>query len=392
MRSRALAACALLVALGVAPSPAPDPADPYFTSGDFDRAATAYAVELNENPQDLEARLRLGELRLYNNDLDGAQELLQSVPPISPQGEEATLQLAEVTRRRSDLAKRSVVDGGVTEVPFVALDPLPMLHVKVDGVDAIFLIDTGAPDIVLDPDFAGELHLTVTNAGIGTFAAGRRAPIERTLVPHLDVGGAHADDVSASVLPTRPYHLLPDVRIDGILGTGLFERFLATIDYPHRRLILRPRDTATSEQFEAQASHSGASIVQCWLVGDHTVFARARVGDAPEGLFLFDSGGTGIGVDASRELVAAAHLKLDAARASTGVGGGGSFVAIPFIAPSVAVGTASQSNVPGTYTPQGSPLTAFPFTVDGVISHAFLENYAYTVDFTAMKLVLQPEA
>jgi hypothetical protein len=378
--------------IGATPSPPPDPGDSYFTSGDFERAIVAYTVELNENPQDLQARLRLGELRLYGNDLDGAEEMLQSIPASSQQEGEAAKQLAEIARRRQSLAKRTTIDGGVSEAPFIAVDPLPVLHVRVDGIDAIFLIDTGAPNIVLDPDFASELHLAVTNAGTGVFGGGRHAQVRRTVVPHLDIGGAHADDVSASVLPTRSYRLLPNIRIDGILGTGLFERFLATIDYPQRRLILRPRNAGTSQQFESAAQRDGASIVRCWLIGDHFVFARARVGDAPDGLFLFDSGGAGIGLMASKWLVTAAHLKLDTAHAQAAMGGGGSFESIPFSAPSIAVGNAMQRNVPGSYTPQGSPLDAFPFNVEGIISHLFLKHYAYTVDFTAMKLVLSSGA
>ena len=52
------------------------------------------------------------------------------------------------------------------------------------------------------------------------------------------------------------------------------------------------------------------------------------------------------------------------------------------------VGEAVQQNVAGIYTPQGSPLTIFPFTVWGAVSNDFLKHYAYTVDFDAMKIVL----
>lgn len=372
-------------------SPPPDPADAYYIAGDFDGAVAAYAAEMQENPADAHARLRLAALRLYEDDLDGASALLAEPATANASAPGVQTLLDEIARRRSESAKRTAIDGGQSSVPFIAVDPLPTLHVRADGVDAVFLIDTGAPDIVLDPDFARELGLAVTSAGIGIFAGGKRAAVSRTVVPRLDVGTAHAYAVSAAVLPTRAMRLLPNERIDGILGTGFFERFLATIDYPRARLILQPRNADVSQRFQSAARAAGATIVPCWLVGDHFVLARARIGVAPEGLFLFDSGLAGGGFMPSTALIAAAHLKPDTAHASTGVGGGGPVQVVPVVAPSIAVGGAVQNDVPGSYTPQGSPLGIFPFTVDGMISHLFLEHYAYTVDFTSMRIVLQPE-
>ncbi len=52
------------------------------------------------------------------------------------------------------------------------------------------------------------------------------------------------------------------------------------------------------------------------------------------------------------------------------------------------MGTAVQRNVPGLYTPEGTALSPFPFTVWGLISNDFLKHYAFTVDFDAMMIVL----
>lgn len=391
VRVRTIFICLALLTSGATPAPPADPADLAFASGDFASAAAAYREQLEATPGDSHAALRLGELALYENDLDDAERFLSTIPPASPDASAAARELAEVARRRSELAQPATVEHGETSVPLVAVDPLPAVRVSVDGTNAIFLIDTGAPGIVLDPDFARRLHLTVTSAGTGVFAGGRTAAIQRTVVPDFRIGGAETHNVSATLLPTHAAQFFPNVRIDGIVGTGLFERFLATIDYPHARLVLRARSAAISSAFERSAVGSGATVVRCWLVGDHFVFARARVDDAPEGLFLFDSGLAGGGIMPSASLVTAAHLALDTAHAGSGMGGAGSVQFVPFVAPLVAVGSAVQRNVPGSYTPQGTPFGIFPFAVQGAISHLFLKHYAYTVDFTAMRIVLQPE-
>jgi tetratricopeptide (TPR) repeat protein len=386
---------ALLIALAIGPvaarADAPPTADQLFGAGDFEGAGAAYARTLTSAPDDIPARLGLGAVELYRNDLDAARPDLERVLAADPNNARAGRLLAEAQRRRTDWARRTTIEGDRAVVPFAATDPLPAVRVRINGShDATFLVDTGGPSIVLDSDFARELGLTVKGAGSGTFGGGKTAAISQTELDSISLANATAYDIAATVIPTRGISPIPGVRIDGIVGTGLLERFLATLDYPHARLILRARGAAASAAFEASARRAGATIVPCWLVGDHYVMADAQVNAAPRGLFLFDSGLAGGGLMPSKALLDAAAIQLDNANATQGTGGGGTFAAIPFVAKTIAVGSAVQHDVPGVYTPGGTPLSIFSFTVQGVISHVFLKNYAYTVDFDAMKLVLAP--
>jgi hypothetical protein len=362
-------------------------ADQLFAAGKFDEAAAAYRELLLSDPNASEPMRRLGTIELYRNDLDAASNLLTKAQRLDPASAPGSAALAEIQRRRSEAAKRVQIDGGEAVVPFVATDPLPSVRVRLNGNrDATFVIDTGAPDIVLSAALAKRLGVKTSAAGEGVFAGGRRAPVEKGMVDSIALGGATAYDVAATVGPVLQFG--PDQQIEGIVGTGLLARFLATLDYPHGRLILRPRNQGVSDAFERAARDARASVVPCWLAGDHFVFATAQVNDTPKSLFLFDSGLAGGGLMPSSALVDAAHIVLDRAHAGTGMGGGGEVQAIPFTATSVSVGDAIQHDVPGIYSPQGSPFAFFPFTVAGAVSHEFLKHYAYTVDFDAMKLVL----
>ncbi len=82
--------------------------------------------------------------------------------------------------------------------------------------------------------------------------------------------------ISKATLPASvPGELPPGIA--GVIGTRVLYQFLATIDYPHGL-----------------------------LVPDHFIFVRARIGSAPEALFNVDTGGGGIGVQATK-------VQLDAA-------------------------------------------------------------------------------
>ncbi len=358
-----------------------------FAAGDFDRAGAAYAAELNENPDDTNAQFNLGEIKLYENDLTDAQPLLEGVIAKEPTNARAERLLRELQRRLSEASKRVTIDGGETSVPFIVADPLPVIYATINGKRGTFVVDTGGT-VDLDSSFAQSLGLKLETAGMGTFAGGKQAPISSSSIDSITLGGATAYDVPVTVLPMPSAKLFP-MPIDGVIGTTLFERFLVTIDYPHDRLIFRSRDA--SDKFLAAAQAANSTIEPCWLVGDHFVFAQATVNDAPPGLFLFDSGLAGGGLMPSSALVSAARLQLDAAKTGTGIGGAGEIAATPFYAQTIMVGNAIQHNVAGIYTPGGTPFGIFPFQVWGAISDLFLRHYAYTVDFTAMKLVLTRE-
>jgi hypothetical protein len=361
-----------------------------FARGDFPAAASAYEAVLRAHPGDHTSQLGLAAIRVYQNNLAAAEPLLDAVLDANPQNARATQLLAEVIRRRSEAARRSTLDGALTRVPFVASDPLPVVRVTANGVSANFVVDTGG-DVDLEPSFAQRAGVKLQGGGTGVFAGGLREAMQRGMLHSLALGGATAYDVPVHVMPTHASALFPKLQIDGIVGTTYFERFLVTIDYPENALILQPRSPRVSAVFQAQAVAAGATVVPCYLVSDHFVFAQARVNDAPPGLFLFDTGLAGAGFMPSAQFVRAANIQLDEASTTTGVGGGGGITGVPFVTQRIAVGTAVQQNIRGTYTPQGDPFGLFPFQVWGAISNDFLRPYAYTVDFEAMKIVLDPQ-
>jgi hypothetical protein len=306
-----------------------------------------------------------------------------------PQTSASKRLLAEVERRQSDWRERTTITGKESVVPFVIAEPLPAVRVRINGThDATFLIDTGAPGVVLDPQFAKDIGVDVSAAGTGVFAGGKTTQTEKATLSSISLGTATAYNVAATVVPTRGALDIPNVRLDGIVGTGVLERFLATIDYPKARLVLRPRSNAESERFQSAARAENATIVPCWLVGDHFVFARAQVNDAPPGIFLFDSGLAGGGLMPTEQLVTDARISVDRAHPVSGSGGGGSVTAFSFTASKISVDSATQHDVPGLYTAEGTPFGIFAFAVQGALSHDFLKHYAYTVDFDAMRIVL----
>jgi hypothetical protein len=268
----------------------------------------------------------------------------------------------------------------------VITDPLPVIHVTIGGKERNFLLDTGAPNITVTQKMADELGLVTTEAGEGVFAGGRRAPVLLTMVPELEIAGLRIRNVPAAVLPAAGGLRLPNVEIDGIMGTGVFVHFLSTIDYCGGRLVLAPR--SESAAFEARAAANGANVVPMWLVATHFIFARGRINQSPEAMFHIDTGLAGGGLSARRAALDAAGIVIDESKAMTGMGGGGPVRIVPFTA-DVTLGTLTRPGVRGIHSLDGDPSSIFPFETGGLISHGFFRQSRLTFDFDAMKLVTE---
>jgi len=183
-----------------------------------------------------------------------------------------------------------------------------------------------------------------------------------------------------SVLDQLP----PDV--DGVLGTNVLYEFLSTIDYRHRRLILRPK--SESAAFERAAAAREATIVPMLLAPDHFIFVRARAGKGPEAFYNVDTGGGGIGVQLTKTSLDAADIVPNATHPGSFHGGGGDAHAIPFLA-DVTLGERTWRGLPGLYFDNGDQYGIFPFAVAGTLSYELFKRGALTFDFTAMRLVFE---
>lgn len=365
------------------------PADVLFSQGAFAEAEQAYEAAVASDPGSAQALAGLARMRLYEGRLDEAVELAGKALAAAPGHPVATgvLAIAEVRQRLFGPEVYQVTaPAGTAAIPFVVTDPLPVVRVKVGGREANFLLDTGAPNIMIKRPLADGLGLQVAAGGEGVFAGGVRARIEQTVVPEIEIGGIVIRNVPANVTPAEGGIRLPNVEIDGIIGTGVLMHFLSTIDYCSGRLVLAPR--GDSAAFEARAAASGANVVPMWLVGDHFVFARGQLGQAPEAMFHIDTGLAGGGLTANRASLDAAGITLDESQARTGMGGGGPVRFIPFIA-DARLGTLSRTGVQGSHSPDGDPSSIFPFRTGGLLSHGFFRQSRLTFDFEAMKLVTE---
>ena len=380
--------CVGILAAGTAlAAPTPTPADARFAEGAFEQALPLYQAAVKSNAKDVHALNLLGELALYANRLPDAMRNFEAALRIDPTDKFAKGELAEIEARNGANGSYRIEGGErAATIPFLVTDPLPIVKVRINGQrDANFLIDTGAPGVVLDPEVAKALHLDVKSAGQGTFAGGEHAGVSKSSIDSIALGPVTIHNVPVMVLPMEGAPAPAGMHLDGIIGTSLFYHFLATLDYARGRLILEPR--SHSARFEQAAKQHGDSVVPMWYVPDHFLFARAQVKGATSALFNVDTGAPGLGVQVSRDLMQKSHIALDHSHKSQMQGPGGDVATINFTT-SITVGATHEDELPAMLTPTGDQYGIFPFAVGGTVSHEFFRKRAVSFDFEAMQMVI----
>jgi tetratricopeptide (TPR) repeat protein len=366
----------------------PSPGSTAFAQGQFEEAESAFEKAVAADPGDAAALAGLARARLNNGKEDEAIELARKALAIAPGNPVATNALNIAQARKTAFAPDRFVikrtDQSPAIIKFVRTDPLPVVSLTIGSKTVNFLIDTGGPNLTLSPALAQELGLPLENAGQGTFAGGLQAQVRRTVVPKLQIGGIEISNVPAGVIgdgsSPNPFNT------DGVIGTGFLMHFLSTLDYCRGELVLAPR--ADSAKFQAQAQSAGDNIVRMWLVTDHFIFAKGRLNQAPEGLFLVDTGLAGAGLAPNKAALDEAKIEIDTSKPKTGMGGGGPVQFVDFHA-SATLGKLTRNDVLGNYIMGANPLGGMPFKTNGIVSHSFFRQSRLTLDFDAMKLVTQ---
>ncbi len=391
-----------------------------FKSGRFAKAEEAYKAARAADATDTQAVLRLGEIALLSNRLDEAKQLLERARQLRPDDDKPKSLLAEVYYRRDefqqaaslfrDVGRQAVADKldsfkgttpyqilgdtDITRVKFLQTDPLPIVSASInDGDEVYLLIDTGASELNLDPEFAKSIGAIQFGSESGTFAGGKKAAFQHARIDSIRLGDFTIKNVPVHLLSTRglPF-AVGGQRIEGIIGTVLFYHFISTLDYPNGRLVLRRPTSKALAELDRQAKDGSSHVMPFWMAGDHYMMAWGEVNSGGECLMMVDTGMAGGGFTCPESTLKAAGIELSG-KSFEGVGGGGTAVRVtPFTVEQLTLGDAKQSNIMSFYGALPPSMEyKWGFRVGGLISHAFFRPYALTFDFKRMQLYLKPK-
>jgi tetratricopeptide (TPR) repeat protein len=259
-------------------------------------------------------------------------------------------------------------------IPFLqeADSELPRLALEIDGRALEARIDTGGDLLVLTQGLAAALRVEPVVSAQGVFAAGAQGSIAYGRVGTVNLGGIAVEGVPVSIVDLD----LP------MVGTGFLRQFLATVDYPARRLVLRPPGSPAPE---------GAQVPFA-LAATHLLIARGSLNDVEPLTFVLDSGlqhEDGSALTAPASTLAAAGIAVPETRKEERESGAGHIELElgPFPVARLGLGRLVQRDLTGLYgafAPEWAH--GLGFAVHGLVSHGFLRRHAWTLDFQRMTM------
>ena len=271
----------------------------------------------------------------------------------------------------------------VAQIPFELNGNQIFLRVRVNGSEPLwFGLDTGASGTVINTATAEALGLRMEGSGRTTGAGGQ---VQSSTVRgvRLDIGGARLERLDAMTLALTSIEDAMGHKMDGILGSEFFRRYVVELDY--ERLLVSLYEPAG---FEYRGG--GESLPLTFELNHPYVRARIAVaGRAPvEGKFVLDTG-SNFPLILLDSFVKEKRLgeSLTKTLKVTGRGVGGE-VSMP-------VGRAGRLLL-GGYALE-NPVTSFPQTgwfaregAAGNIGGAILRRFKVTFDYSRGRLFLEP--
>jgi hypothetical protein len=387
-----------------------------YEAGEFARAREAIARILADGEPSIEAQRLGAELAYLSGRYDEAEELLGRILAREPDDRRALRKLVLVCFQtgRYEKCPELPEDQGMphadlmrsfgedtpyriewgakdeTVVPFLLTDPLPVLTVTIEGREVTTLLDTGGDTFILDPEIAASLGIEVVASMEGMFAGGMTAEVGFGRAESLVMGDVTVRSVPLALLPTQGF-VLGEHTIEGILGTNVLRQFLATVDYPNDRLILRKRGGEAASRFYDDSRSSVVAEVPFVVASTHFLMARGSLNGVDGLVFHVDSGLAGEpAFSAPRQTLEYVGIPIPetAVQEDTVGGGGGGWASGTFDVATLGLGSLTRRDLIGSYgalPPQTYRMLGF--IQDGLLSHQFLRHYGWTIDFDRMAMV-----
>jgi predicted aspartyl protease len=391
-------------------------ADSLFAQGEFEDAEVLYRSALEKDPANMHALTSRGRILLYAGRLEEAEIPLRKALHLDPANRRANLLLGEaycrwnrfgdaapLFRAAGEISRAEQlehldrkppydVDGGVdaTTVDFIVTDPLPLVRIRINGVEVVVFIDTGAPGLGIDEELAEEVGAVRFGQQIATFAGGRKAPFEYGVIEEVRIGDFTVHNVPVHIRSGPKLLQTPDGEpTRGVLGTAFLYQFVSAFDYPRGQLILERRTDESLAGIQERAWSPGSVVVPFWMAGDHFMVAWGTANRSRPALFLIDTGLAGGGFMGGDDIVREARIPLPE-ESFEAMGGGGATRAKRAVVDRVTLGNVVQRGVVGFFggTPPLSKMLGF--RVAGIVSHGFFRSYRVIFDFQRMRLVLEP--
>lgn len=158
----------------------------------------------------------------------------------------------------------------------------PSVVGKVNGKEINIGFDTGASFLTFGREIAEKLGIPFGLKSTGMHGA-TRVTIWMCVIDEMELG-------EGLIFKNVPVVIMESLGEQAIFGTNILEQFLATIDYPNSRFILTPRNRKDLYPEHLALLPKKQETLPYYMWGDHYMFAKGSFNNIHGLNFFFDSG------------------------------------------------------------------------------------------------------
>ena len=153
-----------------------------------------------------------------------------------------------------------------TEVPFEMRMGLIILKVKVNGVDAEYLLDTGAPNVI-SKELAQTLKITSKASRKAGDSQGKKSELGFAKINCINIGGIDFLETGTAIADLKQSAEVACLKVDGLLGANLMRKAIWKFDYNKKIItICSSRDSLTmpaaSKKIKFITDISGTPLIE----------------------------------------------------------------------------------------------------------------------------------
>lgn len=321
---------------------------------------------------------------------DAYQLYLEVAPKTDIERRDRIRGLVQFYRQLAGLQVHQLAGPTVTDVSFhLGSDRRPYIHVKLNGRDALFVIDTGSGFTVISKDAAKRFGVSEIARGGKSQGIGGTGNFQIVygLIKSLQIGEAKVRMIPCFI---RPFHGNNDRPLeetaDGFIGLSILSHFLTQLDYKESRIRLDRSDNRLSPM----APPPGVALIPFRTTQNGLISVETEFDGNPHLNVILDSGASSTVISAAAvgRLNMADQIIKGQTASVIGAAGVTENVQMLFVR-KCRVADVQQSNLRALVLDFGAINETSGFEQSGILGGDFLRNFKLTIDFNRSLLALQ---
>jgi hypothetical protein len=260
---------------------------------------------------------------------------------------------------------------------------LIIIQAQIDTLQGNFVLDTGAPYLVLNQTYFRDAtnYSDVEAGGIN----GDNGNSFRTIVRGLSIAELSFDRLSADVTNLSAIENSHGIKVLGLLGTKLFAKFAITVDLFQNVLYIHKLDKNGDIPIQEVVYHDPILKVP-FTIADNTIFFKAEINDNSM-WFAFDTGAETNLIDYHEAKKLMDGMQIINRMKLTGIGGS-SYDVLYARFDKLVVGGRQFNTNRVLITSLEKMGKAYGHSVDGILGYDFFVRAVFSINFVKKEFTM----